>query len=201
MQYNPLSADFLTVQNAISKNGQKFIRVILHIPSNEFYTLDDDGNFLPIRGIENAYLSYYMTGNTLATTIPTINTWQTIASNAPIVEKYSNAANDALTLNTGTGVVSYNSTSIPERWVKVEGIITISDGNNNEIDIALFKNNVLQAETNSHVVTQSGNKKTTLTGLAVIKMTDGDSFTLKISNGTSTSSVTVHSFNVLVTGL
>jgi len=200
MQYNPLSADFLTVQNAISKNGQNFIRVILHIPSNAFYTLDDDGNFFPI-GIENAYLSYYMTGNTLATTIPTSNTWQTIASNAPIVEKYSNGTNGTITLNTGTGVVSYNSTSNPERWVKVEGTISVSDGNNNEIQIALFKNNSLQAETISHIITQSGSRRTTLTGLAVIKMADGDSFTLKILNSTSTSAITVHSFNVLVTGL
>ena len=200
MQYNPLSTDFLTVQNAISKNGQDFIRVILHIPSNVFYTLDDDGNFRPI-GIENAYLSYYMTGNTLATTIPTINTWQTIASNAPIVQKYSNTVNDALTVNTGTGVVTYNSSTIPERWVKIEGTITVSDGNNNDIAISLFKNNQLQAETITKVVTQSGNKQTTLKGLAVINMSNGDTFTLKVLNSTSTSSVTVHSFNVFVTGL
>ena len=142
-----------------------------------------------------------MTGNTLATTIPTSNTWQTIASNAPIVEKYSNGTNGTITLNTGTGVVSYNSTSNPERWVKVEGTISVSDGNNNEIQIALFKNNSLQAETISHIITQSGSRRTTLTGLAVIKMADGDSFTLKILNSTSTSAITVHSFNVLVTGL
>lgn len=200
MQYNPLSSDFLTVQNAISKNGQDYIRIILHIPSNVFYTLDDDGNFLPI-GIQNPFLSYYMTGNTLATTIPTINTWQKIQSNAPIVVKHSSLTNDALTVDTGTGVVSYNSTSIPERWVKIEGVITVSDGNNNDIEIALFKNNILQGETISYVVTQSGSKKTTLTGLAVIKMENGDSFILKLLNATSTSAVTAHSFNVLVTGL
>jgi hypothetical protein len=202
MQYNPLSTDFLTVQNAISKNGQDFIRIILHIPSNVFYTLDDDGNFRPInQEIGNAYLSYYMTGNTLATTIPTINTWQTIASNAPIVQKYSNTVNDALTVNTGTGVVTYNSSTIPQRWVKIEGTITLSDGNNNDIHIALFKNNQLQAETITKVVTQSGNKQTTLKTLAVINMSNGDTFTLKVLNSTSTSAVTVHTFNVFVTGL
>lgn len=200
MQYNPLSSDFLTVQNAISKNGQDYIRIILHIPSNVFYTLDDDGNFLPI-GIQNPFLSYYMIGNTLATTIPTVNTWQKIQNNAPIVVKHSSVTNDALTVDTGTGVVSYNSTSIPERWVKIEGTISVSDGNNNDVQISLFKNNILQPETISYVVTSSGSKITTLKGLAVIKMENGDSFILKLLNATSTSAVTVHSFNVLVTGL
>jgi len=46
--YNALSDKFLTVATVKTKNGQKDVRVILDIDSNIFYTLDDDGNFIPI---------------------------------------------------------------------------------------------------------------------------------------------------------
>lgn len=46
--YNPLDSRFLTTANAITRDGQKFVRVILDVVDNVFYTLDDDGNFNPI---------------------------------------------------------------------------------------------------------------------------------------------------------
>jgi|688.fasta_scaffold97346_3 hypothetical protein len=46
--YNPLTDRFLTVATVKTKNGQKDVRVVLDIDTNIFYTLDDDGNFIPI---------------------------------------------------------------------------------------------------------------------------------------------------------
>jgi len=46
--YNPLDSRFLTTANAITRDGQKFVRIILDVVDNVFYTLDDDGNFNPI---------------------------------------------------------------------------------------------------------------------------------------------------------
>jgi len=46
--YNPLDSRFLTTANAITRDGQKFVRIILDTQDNIFYTLDDDGNFEPI---------------------------------------------------------------------------------------------------------------------------------------------------------
>jgi len=46
--YNPLDSRFLTTANAITRDGQKFVRIILDIEDNIFYTLDDNNNFTPI---------------------------------------------------------------------------------------------------------------------------------------------------------
>jgi hypothetical protein len=51
--YNPNNPRFLTVANAITKNGQRNVRIILDVESNKFYTLDDDNNFLEIGYNEN----------------------------------------------------------------------------------------------------------------------------------------------------
>jgi hypothetical protein len=45
VQYNPTDSRFLTVAQSRTNNGQKDIRIILDIPTNDFYSLDDDGNF------------------------------------------------------------------------------------------------------------------------------------------------------------
>jgi hypothetical protein len=49
MSYNPTDANFLTVAQSRTNNGQKDVRIILDITNNIFYSLDDDGNFLPIQ--------------------------------------------------------------------------------------------------------------------------------------------------------
>jgi len=56
MTYNPNNPRFLTVANAITKNGQRNVRIILDVISNKFYTLDDDKNFLEI-GYNNNILT------------------------------------------------------------------------------------------------------------------------------------------------
>ena len=45
LQYNPTDSRFLTVAQSRTNNGQKDIRIILDLPTNDFYSLDDDGNF------------------------------------------------------------------------------------------------------------------------------------------------------------
>ena len=50
LQYNPTESRFLTVAQSRTNNGQKDIRIILDIPTNDFYSLDDDGNFNIIGG-------------------------------------------------------------------------------------------------------------------------------------------------------
>lgn len=198
--YNPLDNRFLTIGTALTRNGQKRVSVILDVDDNVFYTLDDDSNFRPI-GVENIYLSVFMTGNTSATTITSANTWVNITSNQPLQVKYSNIVNDALTLNTTNGRIYYSSATISSRWIKVEGMLDISDGNNNEVQAGLFLNGQLLDETITQVITSAGNKVTTIPGLAIFQMNNGDYFEIKILNATSTSSILVHKINVLATGI
>lgn len=48
--YNPTDSRFLAVAQARTNNGQKDVRIILDIITNDFYSLDDDGNFNIIGG-------------------------------------------------------------------------------------------------------------------------------------------------------
>jgi hypothetical protein len=71
VQYNPTDSRFLTVAQSRTNNGQKDIRIILDIPTNDFYSLDDDGNFNIIGGAGTITLEQVLTqgnstgGNTI----------------------------------------------------------------------------------------------------------------------------------------
>lgn len=61
LQYNPTDSRFLTVAQSRTNNGQKDIRIILDIPTNDFYSLDDDGNFNIIGGAGTITLEQVLT--------------------------------------------------------------------------------------------------------------------------------------------
>lgn len=81
VDYNPLDSRFLTTSNSITRNGQKFVRIILDTVDNVFYTLDDDGNFNPIgsggtasSGVTSINTSTGISGNTTTGAVTIINT-------------------------------------------------------------------------------------------------------------------------------
>jgi len=48
--YNPTDSKYLTVAQTRTNRGTKDVKIILDIDTNDFYTLDDDGNFNIIGG-------------------------------------------------------------------------------------------------------------------------------------------------------
>lgn len=81
VDYNPLDSRFLTTSNSITRNGQKFVRIILDTVDNVFYTLDDDGNFNPIgsggtasSGVTSINTSTGLSGNTTTGAVTIVNT-------------------------------------------------------------------------------------------------------------------------------
>ncbi len=79
--YNPLDSRFLTTANAITRDGQKFVRIILDIQDNVFYTLDDDGNFNPIgsggtssSGVTSINVGTGLSANTTTGAVTIVNT-------------------------------------------------------------------------------------------------------------------------------
>lgn len=81
MTYNPLDSRFLTTANAITRDGQKFVRIILDIQDNIFYTLDDDGNFNPIgsggtssSGVTSINVGTGLSANTTTGAVSIVNT-------------------------------------------------------------------------------------------------------------------------------
>lgn len=93
--YNPLDSRFLTTANAITRDGQKFVRIILDIQDNVFYTLDDDGNFNPIGS-----------GGTSSSGVTSINVGAGLSANTSTgaVNIVNTAPNQSVSISGGTDI-------------------------------------------------------------------------------------------------
>jgi hypothetical protein len=93
--YNPLDSRFLTTANAITRDGQKFVRIILDTQDNLFYTLDDDGNFNPIGS-----------GGTSSSGVTSINvgTGLSASSSTGAVTIVNTSPNQSVSISGGTDI-------------------------------------------------------------------------------------------------
>lgn len=192
--YNPLSNQFVTVSNAMTRDGEQNIRLILDVVNNVFYTLDDNNNFVALE-YQPPTLSFYITGNTSATTITSANTFLNFSSNVAPVLQYQSQLNNGLSLNTSTGKIEY--IGVP-RYFMIIGHIEVSAGNNNEVDIAAFVNGNIVAGSTSKVVTGSGGKTSSIPGMAVTQLNAGDILDIRVNNKTAATNITVSSLNVII---
>jgi hypothetical protein len=197
MTYNPNLDRYLTVAQVMTNKGTKNIRLILDLDANTFYTLDDDNNFLALE-FQPPTLSFYIEGNTSATTITSASTWFNFSSNVAPTLQYQSQLNNGIHLNTSTGKIVYSG----DTWYfMITGHIEGSAGNNNEIDIAAFKNNTIIPGSTTKVITTSGGKTSTLPGMAITSLSNGDIVDIRVNNKTAATNITVSSLNVLIKGI
>jgi len=83
----------------------------------------------------------------------------------------------------------------------ITGHIEVSAGNNNEIDIAAFKNNTIIPGSTTKVITTSGGKTSSLPGMAIVELSNGDIVDIRVKNKSATTNITVSSLNVLIKGI
>ena len=197
MIYNPNLDKYLTVAQVMTRQGTKNIKLILDLDANTFYTLDDDNNFLALE-YQPPTLSFYITGNTSATTIASSSTWFNFSSNVAPVLQYQSQLNNGLHLNTNTGKIEYSGDT---RYFMIIGHVEVSSGNNKEIEIAAFKNDILIPGSISMVITGSGGKTSTIPGMAITSLSNGDVVDIKVNNNTDTTDITVSSLNVIIKGI
>jgi hypothetical protein len=178
----------------MTRDGEQNIRLILDVVNNVFYTLDDNNNFVALE-YQPPTLSFYITGNTSATTITSANTFLNFSSNVAPVLQYQSQLNNGLSLNTSTGKIEY--IGVP-RYFMIIGHIEVSAGNNNEVDIAAFVNGNIVAGSTSKVVTGSGGKTSSIPGMAVTQLNAGDILDIRVNNKTAATNITVSSLNVII---
>lgn len=195
--FNPNLDRYLTVAQVMTNQGTKNIRLILDLDANTFYTLDDDNNFLALE-FQPPTLSFYFEGNTSATTISSANTFFNFSSNVAPTLQYQSQLNNGIHLNTSTGKIEYTGDT---RYFMITGHIEVSAGNNNEVDIAAFKNNTIIPGSTTKVITTSGGKTSSLPGMAITSLSNGDIVDIRVNNKTATTNITVSSLNVLIKGI
>ena len=192
--YNPLSNQFVTVSNSMTRDGEQNIRLILDVVNNVFYTLDDNNNFVALE-YQPPTLSFYITGNTSATTITSANTWVNFSSNKAPVLQYQSQLNNGLSLNTSTGKIEYSG--IP-RYFMIIGHIEVSAGNNNEVDIAVFVNGNIVPGSISMIVCGPSGKTSTIPGMAITQLSSGDVLDIRVNNNSAATNILVSSLNVII---
>jgi len=192
--YNSTDSRFLTVANSMTNSGTQNVKLILDINTNYFYTLDDNNNFKAIE-FQPPTLSFYLEGNTSATTITSANTWFNFASNVAPILQYQSQLNNGLNLNLATGKIEYTGET---RWFSIQGHIEVSAGNNQEIDIALFKNGTIIPGSTTKVVTTSGGKTSSVPGLSIVQLSNGDICDIRVNNTSGSTNITVKSLNVII---
>jgi len=146
----------------------------------EYYTLED---FRP------AYVNYFDFSSASVTDIVTANAWVKLNTNTTSLFSRNGLVhtNNRVT-NTGA-----------QRVFKIEGIISVSAGNNNEIHAAFFKNGVLHPCSEQSTVTNPNNKVSALPFHCLIELDTNQYIEVWVKNKVNTTDITLGNVNVIVT--
>ena len=135
------------------------------------------------------YANMFDFSSNTVTTISSSNTWYLLGcTTTSVYSKGFTHSNGRLTkVNNG-----YNP-------IKLEGAISVSDGNNNEVDVAFFKNGVILQSSRQSIVTTSGGKSSAIPFHCMTEMNDGDYIEVYINNTTASTNITLEDISVIVT--
>lgn len=84
-------------------------------------------------------------------------------------------------------------------WFKLEGNISCTGGNNQELMFSFFKNGVRLNDSEGDVITSSGGKGNTAPIQCLTQLNDGDYIEVYVKNSTSTTNVDLKHMNVIIT--
>lgn len=146
----------------------------------EYYSLED---FKP------AYINYFDFSSASVTDIVTADTWVKLNT-------------DTVSLFSRNGLVHTNNritNTGGKRVFKIEGILSVASGNNNEIHAAFFKNDAIHPCSEQSTVTNSGNKVNALPFHCLIELDTNQYIEVWVKNKLNTTDITLGNVNVIVT--
>lgn len=138
---------------------------------------------------EKSFINYFEFDNSAVTNI-TQNVWVKL-----------NTVNTTSLFSRGNLVHSNNRiTRTGEKKVfKVEGIISVSSGNNQEVHAAFFRNGVLYPCSEQSAVLSSGGKSSAIPFHCLIELDENDYIEVWVKNFSSSTNITLSNVNVIVT--
>jgi len=138
---------------------------------------------------KGVYINYFDFSSKSITTVLEAGTWYKLSTNTTSI--FSNNglvhSNNRVT-NTGGYKV-----------VKMEGIISVSANNGNEIHASFFKNDSLIPCSEQSVVVNSGNKVDAIPFHCITDLQTGDYLEVWVKNNNSTQDITLDNINVIIT--
>ena len=137
------------------------------------------------------YGSFYDINSYLVTTISLVDTYYLL--NCSTTSLFTNGfthSNGRLTCT--------KSYSKP---FKLEGIISVSSGNNNEISVVFYKNGTIIPCSESHLITTSSGKAQSCNIQCITNLDVNDYVEVYVMNNTSATNITLKHLNVIITEL
>jgi hypothetical protein len=142
-----------------------------------------------VNNLYTAYINYFDFSSASVTTIAQTNTWYKL--NTSTTEGFSN-----------NGLVHSNNrvtwTGEDERVFKLEGIVSVESGNNNQVHVAFFKNGALHPCSEQEVTTSGSGRASNIAFHCLIELDTNDFIEVYTKNATSTTSITLDNVNVIV---
>ena len=157
---------------------------------------DNKARFEGCRNIDNSgnIGQYYMQGNATVTTISTASTFVKVAG----------------TTTTGTYVEKFDVTTTSNKAVytgsltgfyKVHAIVSMTSGNNKELELAIYKNGAILTPSRSKGTSNGGGKAENVSCMDIVQLETDDYIELYVANNSGTNNVVSVDLNMTIVRL
>ena len=141
---------------------------------------------------DTAYVNYFDFSSGSVTNIVASNTWYKL--NTSTTQGFSR---DGLVHSTNR--VTWTGTTT--RVFKLEGIVSVESGNNNQIHVAFFKNGELHPCSEQDVTTSGSGRASNIAFHCLIQLAQNDYIEVWVKNASGTTGITLDNVNVIVSQL
>ena len=141
---------------------------------------------------DTAYINYFDFSSGSVTNIVASNTWYKL--NTSTTQGFSR---DGLVHSTNR--VTW--TGATTRVFKLEGIVSVESGNNNQIHVAFFKNGELHPCSEQDVTTSGSGRASNIAFHCLIQLAQNDYIEVWVKNASGTTGITLDNVNVIVSQL
>jgi hypothetical protein len=181
-------------QTVLSKDGTIMARIsTTGLTDTRKYVLPDENGKLATREwvLNNkSFINYFEFSGNAVTTIVASDTWYKLATSGT-TSLFSR--NDLV--HTNNRVTNTGDTKV----FKIEGIISISAGNNQEIHAAFFKNDNLYPCSEQTILLSGTGKSSALPFHCLVELEQNDYIEVWVKNATGTTNITLSNVNVIIT--
>jgi hypothetical protein len=141
---------------------------------------------------DTAYNNYFDFSSASVTTVAQSDTWY----------KLNTSTTQG---NQRDGLVHSNNritwTGTTTRVFKLEGIVSVESGNNNQVHVAFFKNDNLHPCSEQEVTTSGSGRASNVAFQCLIQLAQNDYIEVWTKNATGATNITLNNVNVIVTQL
>jgi hypothetical protein len=145
-----------------------------------------------VNSLFTGYINYFDFSSQSVTTVAQSNTWYKL--NTTTTEGFKR-----------NGLVHSNNrvtyTGETTQVFKLEGIVSVESGNNNQVHVAFFKNDNLHPCSEQEVTTSGSGRASNVAFQCLIELAQNDYIEVWTKNATGATNITLGNINVIVTQL